>query len=182
VRAFSGVVLTGGRSTRMGADKALLLVDGQPMAVRTAGALEAAGASEVFALGGDLAGLAAAGLDARADPRQGEGPLGGLLSALELASEAIVVVVACDLPHLTAGVITALVTASDPTHIAVARTDRLEPLCAAWPRSSALPLIARAFESGERAVHRALARSAYIEVPVDPAALRNVNLPDDLSH
>ena len=42
--AFSGAVLTGGRSRRMGTDKALVAVEGRPMVVRVAAALRAAGA------------------------------------------------------------------------------------------------------------------------------------------
>ena len=54
---FAGVVLTGGASRRMGRDKALLPVDGVPMAVRVATAMIAAGAHPVVALGGDADGL-----------------------------------------------------------------------------------------------------------------------------
>ncbi|HJR26495.1 MAG TPA: NTP transferase domain-containing protein, partial [Acidimicrobiales bacterium] len=43
---FTGVVLCGGRSTRMGRDKALLELHGVPMARRVADALTAAGAAE----------------------------------------------------------------------------------------------------------------------------------------
>ena len=42
---FSGAVLCGGGSRRMGRDKALIAVDGRPLAVRVADAVTAAGAS-----------------------------------------------------------------------------------------------------------------------------------------
>ena len=51
--AFAGAVLTGGRSSRMGRDKATLPVDGVPMAARVADALRRAGAEPVLAVGGD---------------------------------------------------------------------------------------------------------------------------------
>src|SRR4051794_41896178 len=75
----------------MGTDKALLAVDGIPMARRVATALAAAAAAPILAIGGDLPALAALGLDARPDPRQGEGPLGGLVSAFEALPAADVV-------------------------------------------------------------------------------------------
>ena len=56
------------------------------MAVRAADALRAGGATEVVAVGGDLPGLGAVGLDARGDDHPGEGPLGGILTALRLAA------------------------------------------------------------------------------------------------
>ncbi|WP_434127450.1 molybdenum cofactor guanylyltransferase, partial [Enterococcus faecium] len=54
---FAGAVLTGGDSRRMGTDKALIEVDGGPLARRVANALRAAGADPVIAVGGDLEAL-----------------------------------------------------------------------------------------------------------------------------
>jgi molybdenum cofactor guanylyltransferase len=179
-----GAVLTGGQSTRMGRDKALVEVDGVPMAVRVATALRDAGAAEVVCVGGDLDALRALGLVAEPDPRPGEGPLAGVLAAMEAAGQAVaaVVVVACDLPWLPAAIPEALVgrvLASPAVEVVCARTDRPEPLCAAW-RPSALGALRVAFDSGERAVHRAWAGLARGEVPVDPAGLRDVDAPEDL--
>ncbi len=122
----SGAVLCGGRSTRMGRDKAMVEVDGVPMAGRVAAALRAAGCHPVLAIGGDAPALAAIGLDAVADDHPGEGPLGGILTALRCfepmpASAQAVVIVSCDVPWLTPAVVRALVdapvatTSSSPT-------------------------------------------------------------------
>jgi molybdopterin-guanine dinucleotide biosynthesis protein A len=182
--AFTGAVLTGGASRRMGTDKAFVTVEGAPLVGRVAGALTGAGAAEVMTVGGDLTGLRALGLDARPDPRQGDGPLGGLLTALELAAHPVVVVLATDLVALTASVVTALVDAlhsDDTAGVAAARTDRVEPLCAAWRTAHCLAALRAAHGAGERAVHRAMAGLARVDVPVDPRWLRNVNNPADLA-
>jgi molybdopterin-guanine dinucleotide biosynthesis protein A len=109
VPPWSGAVLCGGRSRRMGRDKALLTVDGEPMARRVASALRAAGAVEVIAVGGDAAALAAAGLTVVPDdpalaggpPGDGRpwspGPLVGITTALGALPTRVVMVVACDL-------------------------------------------------------------------------------------
>ncbi len=182
--AFAGAVLTGGASRRMGpgVDKALLAVGGVPLAVRLAGVLTAAGAARVVAIGGDGPRLRALGLDWRPDRDPGEGPLGGLLTALAESPEPVTVVVATDLPELTPAVVGALVAAlgaDDATDVALARTDRLEPLCGAW-RRRARPALERAYAAGERAVHAALAELVRAEVAAPLAALRNVNRPGDL--
>ena len=180
--AFSGVVLTGGESTRMGTDKAFVTVEGQPMAGRVAAALHDAGASEVLAVGGDLDRLAGAGLDARPDPRQGTGPLGGLLSAFAVVRQPAVVVLATDLAWIDVPTITSLVVAlTDGVDAAVARTGHWEPLCAAWRVASCQPELASAFAAGERAVHRAMVPLRIAAVAVDPRAVRNVNTPDDVN-
>ena len=77
-----GVVLAGGASSRMGADKAFIEIEGEPMVVRAVGALRAAGAEPALVVGGDAARLGALGLDAVADRYPGQGPLGGVLTAL----------------------------------------------------------------------------------------------------
>lgn len=166
-----------------GIDKALLVVDGQPLARRTADVLAGAGAAEVLAIGGDGDGLRALGLDARPDHHPGEGPLGGILTALSEASHDIVVVVATDLAALTAAPVRAVVerVRTDATlDVALAVTERLEPLCGAW-RRRALPALVTAWDGGARAVHAALGALVVARVPVDAVALRNVNRPGDLA-
>jgi molybdopterin-guanine dinucleotide biosynthesis protein A len=180
---FSGAVLTGGRSRRMGADKALVAVDGRPMVVRVAAALRAAGADDVHAIGGDTAALAALGLAAHEDPRQGEGPLAGVLTALDVVDHDLAVVLATDLAWIDAATVTLLVAtvaADDMVAAAVARAERLEPLCAAWRVCRCRDTLHAAYEGGERAVHRALAALDPVEVMVAPLAVANANTPADL--
>lgn len=171
----------------MGRDKATLDVDGVPMAARVAAALRAAGCTSVVAIGGDRVGLAALGLDRVDDDHPGEGPLGGILTALRWfrsstadAAATRLVVVSCDVPWLTAEVVRQLIDAAAPANaVVVAHSTRREPLCAVWPLPAPAALVA-AFAAGERAVHRALAVMEVVEVGVDPVALRNVNTPADV--
>jgi molybdenum cofactor guanylyltransferase len=95
--SFSGAVLCGGASRRMGADKATLVVEGEAMAARVARALREAGATDLVAIGGDARELAELGLTVVPDDEPGEGPLPATLTALRNAGEDIVVVLSCDL-------------------------------------------------------------------------------------
>jgi molybdopterin-guanine dinucleotide biosynthesis protein A len=180
-----GAVLCGGRSTRMGRDKATLDVDGVPMAGRVAAALRAAGCAAVVAIGGDPLALAPVGLDVVGDDHPGEGPLGGILTALRwfgsrAEAKARVVVVSCDVPWIAADDVRRMIDAPAPAGaVVVAHSTRREPLCAVWPLPPP-PSVVAAFAAGERAVHRALATLEVVEIGVDPAALRNVNTPTDV--
>ena len=183
-----GAVLTGGASRRMGRDKAVIQIEGARMVDRVAAALAAAGCSNVVAIGprqlaGDLAHID--------DLYPGEGPLGGVLTAMgSVASvDAWLCVVACDLPWLDVDSIDALhraaASAAAPGHnaaevdVVVARTDRIEPLCALW-NSSCRDAVQQAFDSGQRSLLEVFKVLNVVEVPVRPLALRNVNTPEDL--
>src|SRR5712692_4284874 len=100
--ALSGAILVGGRSRRMGSDKALMELDGQPLAAHLV-ATAATCCEEVLLVGGDPGRFATLGLPARwvPDGASDAGPLGGILGALEAARHDACLVVACDMPFIT---------------------------------------------------------------------------------
>ena len=160
---FSGAVLVGGRSSRMGVDKASLFAD------RVEAALRAAGAAEVLRIGGPE----------HPDDHPGSGPLGGIATALRHAAHDPVVVLACDLPAVHPDGIARVVDALGSADVALPPG---EPLHAAW-RRRALPAIDWAIRAGDLAVRAAIARLHAVEVHgLDPAWLANVNSPADLVH
>lgn len=177
-----GAVLCGGDSRRMGRDKALVPVDGVPMAERVACALAAGGCTDVVLVGGDRAALTAAtGRPWVADRFPGDGPLGGLLTALAAASGRDVVVAACDLPDLDDASVRTLIeagAASDTAETVVAVTEH--PHLVGWWRGSTAPRVEQLFAQGERGIRRALRHLAVVEIAVSPAAVWNVNTPDEL--
>jgi molybdenum cofactor guanylyltransferase len=176
----AGAVLCGGASRRMGRDKTLIEVGGRAMACRVADAVRLAGCDPVVAVGGDPDGLAALDLAAIADAFPGEGPLGGVITALRWSPDAAVVVVAADLPWLDEHTVRAVAAAGERGgELAVAVTERMQPLCGWWPRRL-LPELEAAFAGGCRSMHAMLADLVVVAVPVAAAALRNVNTPADL--
>ncbi len=188
---FAGAVLTGGASRRMGTDKAAVVVDGVAMARRVADALAAAGAVDVVAVGGDLSALTALGLDVVPDRWPGEGPLGGIVTALDVLAPPpdvavdIVVVAACDLPALTAAVVVDLVVALAAAAVgigaAVPVVDGVAQPHLLAVRAAAAPVLHAAFTGGERAPRRALRDVGVAEVDLgDDGALRDVDRPEDL--
>jgi molybdopterin-guanine dinucleotide biosynthesis protein A len=167
----------------MGRTKALVEIDGVPMAARVAAAMRDAGCTDVVALGGDAVELAPLGLAVVPDRTPGAGPLAAIVTALEWAGDRHeMMVLACDLPYVTAADLARLtaVAADEPgADVIVARTDRPEPACAVW-RAQALDRVTALVADGERAVHRALTGLVTVEVAVAPRALRNINTPEDL--
>lgn len=177
---FSVAILIGGDSSRMGTDKATFEIEGIPMATRVADAARRAGASEILLVGGTQA--KAKKLDGvwKKDAFPGQGPLGGVITALKTASHDSVVVLSCDMPFITDAVVTSLVRGLNDAQASVGRTDRLNWLCAAWSKSECLTTLQSVWKREERAVHRAAVLLDVAEVPVPAMAVRNINQLSDL--
>ena len=168
----------------MGTDKAFVEVDGVAMAELVARALVAGGCEPVAFVGGDSVGLGRFGRPTHADLWPGEGPLGGVLTALAAADGDDVLVAACDLPSLDGPTVRQLDGAvrgrrGEGVDVAVARTERLEPALACWSAAAADDIV-RQWERGVRALHEVVGALRHVEVAVDAAVLRNVNTPSDL--
>lgn len=175
----------------MGKDKALLKLEGQPMALRVVEAMRRAGAADVQAIGGDVPALRALGLTCVPDAWPGEGPLGGVLVALRWASQEAgvdaVLIASCDLkapsPEAMRTTVATLRAAPDAA-LAAPTLDRVPQwLHAAWRPSASEPLW-ETFAAGERAIHRAVEASGLVLTVaegIDPASLADADTPSQIS-
>ncbi|MEY3266015.1 MAG: hypothetical protein RJA15_461 [Actinomycetota bacterium] len=177
---FTVAVLIGGDSSRMGTDKATFEVDGIAMANRVTGAAQEAGASQILIIGGTQAKSKSLTGDWKKDLFPGEGPLGGIITAMKHSDHDSVVVLSCDMPFMTSAVIQSLVRGLEDAQATVGRTDRLNWLCAAWSKSECFATLQTVWKRNERAVHRAAVLLDVAEVPVPAVAVRNVNTLADL--
>jgi molybdopterin-guanine dinucleotide biosynthesis protein A len=175
-----GLVLAGGRSARMGRDKALLTYgDGRPQAV-VAYELLREFCRRVY-LSVRTVQEALSEWPQLVDRYEEIGPMAGILTALDEHREAAWLVVACDLPFLNRETLRQLLAARDPQRIATAfrsAHDGLpEPLCAIYEPAAR----ARLLEFVAQGLH--CPRKALINSPVhlvelaDHRALDNVNDP-----
>ena len=170
----------------MGTDKAFVTVDGVAMARRVADALRAGGAASIVCVGGDRAGLDRLGLPSIEDEWPGEGPLGGLVTALGWAHEEgqeTLVVAGCDQPWLDAEAVRGLVEAHAKAAAAVTvyRVDAtVQPLPGVYQVALRRELEA-AMASGERALGSVLGKvEATVLQATHPETLRDVDRPEDL--
>jgi molybdopterin-guanine dinucleotide biosynthesis protein A len=179
-----GLILAGGSSTRMQRDKAALRYLGKSQLDR---AFELASRHLRRVFVSVRAGQAADATRAQhpliVDSVAGEGPIVGIRSALAAFPTAAWLVMACDLPFLSAAALSQLLRERDAAGLATAYRsvhDGLpEPLCAIWEPAAAAALAAYQ-ETGGSCPRKFLIRSAarLIE-PDDPRALDNVNTPEE---
>lgn len=177
----AGFVLVGGRSSRMGRDKALLPFRGRTLAGHVAEAV--ARAAGTVTLVGDAERYAFLGYPVLPDRMQGAGPLAGIQAALEASEAAWNLVVACDLPGVDAGFLSGLLEAARSAGadclLAAGRTGLPEPLCAVYHRRC-LPAVAAALERGAFKVTDALAGlDMRIWRVQDDGRLANMNTPQE---
>src|SRR5258706_11754457 len=99
---FSAVILAGGRSSRMGRDKAWLEVGGQTLLARQIGLVREMGATEIFISGRADADYSAFRCPILQDKFLGAGPLAGIERALDAAQSPLLLVLAVDLPEMKA--------------------------------------------------------------------------------
>jgi molybdopterin-guanine dinucleotide biosynthesis protein A len=106
---MEGVILAGGQSSRMGKPKELLLIDGVPLIERTWRLLDQV-TGHCFILSNHPERLVMFPNDVPIypDDTMGQGPLGGIVTAMRIAASDILLVVACDMPALSADVLTIL--------------------------------------------------------------------------
>jgi molybdenum cofactor guanylyltransferase len=153
---LAGVVLCGGRSRRMGADKALMMVSGEPLVVRTARALSAV-ADPVFLAPGVPGRLGShLGRPEVADEFPDAGPLGGLAAALAVSPHELIAAVAVDMPFASSKLFRLLADLrGDEDAVVPVTARRREPLHAVYA-ASALPAMRRALAEGRFALNALL--------------------------
>lgn len=188
-----GAVLCGGRSSRFGADKALAPFRSSTVGGRVVQAMRAAGIDPVVAIGGNAGGQL--GIPTVPDRRPGDGPLGGLVTALLWARNGWVVIAPCDLPLLSAEHLATLLDqganglepeaggepgASGQTGPIVATVaGRPHISLSAWPASEGRRLL-RLLDGGERRFRAALDGCAWRGVELPEAALADADTPAEL--
>lgn len=176
----TGFVLVGGKSSRMGRDKALLPWNGTTLAQHMAKVVaEAAGSA---ALIGDSAHYRSLGYPVFPDRFPGHGPISGIATALAISPAEWSLITACDMPILTAGTLRLLL---DETAV----TDRKciiplgptgpEPSCAVYHRECLPALEAAISEARFRMRDVVTELDARYVAGIDPHCFANLNTPED---
>ena len=185
---IEGFILAGGASSRMGSDKALLRLRGEPFVGRVERALRRV-APRVRVVSSRHEG-AAFGLEVVPDRFEGRGAIGGLHAALAACEAGWAAVVSCDLPFVTGEMLSRLASLRGPETDAVAPTQadgRRQPLCALYARDACLPVVERLIREGElrpRALlsevrTRLVAFEELADLDGSRLFFSNVNTPED---
>ena len=169
----------------MGRDKARLPFRGSTLAQFVARTVESAAGNAVLV--GDPTRYQEFGYPVIADEYPGEGPLGGILTALQHTGADWNLVVACDMPGLSGEFLRQLFEIAEQSPatalVPAGPSGRPEPLCALYHRR-AFGALESAFRAGQRKVTAALAELPAQILPVaEVSVFQNVNTPEEwLAH
>ena len=178
---YAAVVLAGGRSRRLGRDKASVLLGGRRLLDRVLSAL-AGSFDEVVVVGRAQWAEAPRWVRLFPDEQPGLGPLGGLATGLEVIACGRALVVGCDMPFLDAGVLRALLSQDADAQATVARVSgRPQPLLAVYDRRVG-PIARRRLASEDRSLLGLLGGLDvhYVDLETEPWACFSVNTSMDL--
>lgn len=182
-----GLVLAGGRSSRMGQDKAALVhPDGRTLLRRCCDLLMAAGCGKVIISIRQDQEIPAGMEDCEIvrDPEgTSQGPIAGIVSGMALQPDADWLVLACDLPRLDAETLTHLIGSKRVGERFLSYRSEFdglpEPLCALYGRGS-FEVLEQARADDCRCPRKILIRNdCRLLEPVTPRALENANTPEE---
>ena len=183
----SGIVLAGGKSRRMGQNKALMELAGRPLIAIVAERLRVV-VDEII-ISADEVELYSSFADLVVPDRfKGVGTLGGVHAGLAAASHDLALVVGCDMPFLDPLVLAWFAEAANDADVVVLRQGEwVEPLHAVYRKRQCLPAIEAAIRSGRRRIISFFdaVRVRYVDpaeiAHLDPdlRSFYNINTPDD---
>ncbi|MBP9211568.1 MAG: molybdenum cofactor guanylyltransferase [Bacteroidetes bacterium] len=173
---MTGILLAGGKSSRMGQNKALMMLNGKSLAERGLELLSGLFPSVAVSANApeDFMSL---GVPVFSDHYIDAGPLGGIHAALTFASGGKVFILGCDIPLMTRDVIRTIVEYPSHDPVVIARGDGfLQPMCGVYdPRI--MDTVARMI--GRRTVEGRTTRSCGLQeltrtvpttiIPIDEA-------------
>jgi len=184
---ISGIVLAGGRSTRMGKDKTgIRLESGLSMVEQAAQHLAAVAHEVVVVTAGAIGDITS--VRWASDLHHGAGPLGGIYAGLRACSHDHAIVVACDMPFLNADLLRYMAGLPRDYDVLLPSLSRgVEPLHAIYGKACLEPALAL-LEMGQHSILDlyGLVRTKYLEedqiAKFDPEGLSffNINTPDQL--
>ncbi|CAN5563968.1 hypothetical protein BH20VER3_BH20VER3_08040 [soil metagenome] len=182
---FSAVLLAGGKSSRMGRDKAFLEIAGQPLWRRQIETLSRLSPEQLMISGPSRTAWSA--YENAPDQHANGGPLAGVAAALQQCRTAHLLVLAVDLARMTSDYLASLLQLC-PRHQGIVPQGggRFEPLAAIYPaacRALAEANLHVGDYSMQNFVRRARERGLVLERPISNAEIplfANLNTPADL--
>ena len=177
IPSIKGLVLTGGKSTRMGKDKSVLEYHGKPQKEFVKELLESQGFETFYSVQNNNGNL-----DEILDTFLNLGPFGGICSAFQKDPNSAFFILATDLPFIDIDLIKLLLEKRNPSKVATAVKGKEkqfpEPLITIY-EPKAYPILLQYLAQGYSCPRKMLINSDVEIVEVEDNLIRNINTPEE---
>jgi len=186
---FTLAIIAGGQSRRMGRDKAFIELGGMSLIERVIQRSADLGQAETILVANKPADYAHLGLPMHRDALPDKGSLGGIYTALLKATSPAVLVLACDMPFVNAGLLRFMIAQMDAvTDIVVPRVDGYpQALHAIYQKTCIAPIRAQLDANQLKIIRfydqmrlRYLDEADYAEFDAGSRSFANLNTPAEL--
>lgn len=186
--AFTLAILAGGKSSRMGRDKAFVELAGKAMIEHVIERTQAIGQSETILITNQPANYAHLGLPMFTDILPEKGSLGGIYTAIQASSAPYTLCIACDMPFVNADLLRYMVSIAEGWDVVVPKVDGYpEGLHALYGRTCVDAIHKRLMQDQLRVIGfypevrvRYLEEAEYKTLDPQRRSFQNINTPDDL--
>lgn len=185
---ITGIILAGGKSSRMGRDKGLCRFRGKTLVSYAIETLQPLCERILISANNDMEDYSAFGLEVLPDEVKGIGPMGGILTCLKQSTTQHNLVLSCDTPFVTTQLFDFLLKNIDKRQVVVpaTRTFLLEPL-AAYYATNVIAELERFVQSGDYKMMNFFKKVNFGSLAVDELLpsfseqlFHNLNTPEDL--
>lgn len=176
----SGIILAGGRSSRMGQDKGMMYFRGEPMIAWVIQSLK--GVTTNISISTNDVKYTQWGFPIIQDEVTQQGPLAGVVAALEQSKNQMNVIVSCDMPFMRPVVLLRLLEESKNAEITIPIVGgKSYPLCGCYQKSCT-PKLRKLLMKGERKMKTVIQNFKLKEVEfpiVWESYFQNINTPKE---
>jgi molybdopterin-guanine dinucleotide biosynthesis protein A len=177
----TGIVLAGGKSSRMGTDKAMLKIDGVPLAINSKDSITPFCDDVIISVNSSNA-ADFTGFHTVIDDVYGQGPIGGIARCLEASSSEVNLVFACDIPYIDPFTVLRMLSYIDDFDIIVPSfaPGKSEPLYGVY-RKTVVPFAYNMLAKGQRRVSELFEKCRTKIIRMDDGGrYANLNTEDDV--
>jgi molybdopterin-guanine dinucleotide biosynthesis protein A len=176
---ITAIILAGGKSSRMGTDKGVVDLHGRAMVSHVIAAVNSF--TDRIIIIANNNNYTQFGYPVFTDLIKDKGPMGGIVTGLHYSDTEFNLLLSCDIPFVSAGLLQKLADYTRSTAIVIAETENgLEPLCGRYHKNCAAE-----FRSSINAeilsVRKAISALNFETIKTDSTDLVNINTPAELN-
>ena len=184
---ITGIILSGGKSSRLGEEKGLATFNGKPLVSYAIDVLKPICSKLIISANNQIDEYEKYGHDVIRDEISGVGPMGGILTCLKKSESRFNLVLSCDTPFMSTAVFEYLLESADRYQVVVPKHDGfIEPLCSVYA-TNILWELQHSVENGNFKMYDFFKKVEFMAIDISPELFFfsddlfvNINTPKEL--